>query len=108
VETDEPDLVRYWFEFDLTDHEPERAPGRIQLDGDTAAYRLLWRGAGVTGFDQADCLRLLSDVLGNELPPALRADRNPTIDDRLAREVGTVAWRGIWFPRLNMSGPTIR
>lgn len=107
METDEPNLARYWFEFDLTGHVPGREPGRIQLDGGTVTYRLLGRGAGVTGYDEADCLGLLSDALSDELPPILRAERSPTIDDRLAREVGNVAWRGVRFPRLNMSGPTI-
>lgn len=59
METETPDLVRYWFEFDLAGHEPEREPGRIQLDDGTAAYRLLGRGAGVTGYDEDDCLDLL-------------------------------------------------
>jgi len=97
VEIDEPDLVRYWFEFDLTGHAPEKVPGRIQLDGGTAAYRLLGRGAGVTGYNEADCLNLLADALGDVLPVVVRVERNPTIDDRLAREVGNVAWRGSGF-----------
>ena len=107
MEACEPDLVRYRFEFDLTGHCPEVAGARIHLDGGTAAYRLLGRGAGVTGYGEADCLRVLSDALGEELPPVVRAERNPTIDERLAREIGNVAWRGVWFPRLNMTGPTI-
>jgi hypothetical protein len=28
----------------------------------------------------------------------LRYERNPSIDDRIAPEVGNVAWRGVWFP----------
>ena len=107
MEIDEPDLVRYWFQFDLTGHEPEREPGHVSLDGGTVAYRLLARGVGVTGYDEADCLRLVRDELGGELPPVVRSERNPAIEERLAREVGNVAWRGVWFPRLNMSGPTI-
>jgi hypothetical protein len=107
METDTPDLVRYWFEFDLASDLPEREPGHIQLDGGAVAYRLLSRGAGVTGYDEADCLYLLQDVLGNDLPPRLRSERNPSIDDRLAQEVGNVAWRGVWFPPMNISGPVI-
>jgi hypothetical protein len=107
MEIEEPDLVRYWFEFELTSHEPAREPTHVSLDGGTAAYRLLGRGAGVTGFDEADCLRLLTDALGADLPHVARSIRNPTIGDRLAREIGNVAWRGIWFPRLNMGGPVI-
>ncbi len=105
MDADEPGLVRYWFEFDLTGHELDRPSGGIRLDGGTHAYRLLGRGAGVTGYDQADCLGLLRDQLGDELPPVLRAERNPVISERHAREVGNVAWRGIWFPSLNLGGP---
>jgi hypothetical protein len=97
----------YWFEFDLTGHELQREPGRVRLDGGTPAYRLLGRGAGVTGYDEADCLRLLTDALGDDLSPVARSERNPTIDDRLATEIGNVAWRGVWFPRLNLGGPVI-
>ena len=107
VEAEEPDLIRYFFAFDLAGHRPERHRGQLQLDGGTAAYRLLGRGVGVTGYDEADCLHLLADALDGDLPPLLRADRNPIIEEQLASEAGNVAWRGIWFPRLNMSGPTI-
>jgi hypothetical protein len=106
VEIDEPDLVRYWFEFDLAGHEPDPRSGQIQLDGGTPAYRLLARGAGVTGYDEPDCLGLLRAALRGELPPVLRAQRNPVIDEHQARQVGNVAWRGVWFPALNLGGPT--
>ena len=88
-------------------HEPERKPGWVVPDGGTAAYRLFGRGAGVTGYDEADCLCLLADALGDELPPVARSERNPKIDDRLTREIGNVTWRGVWFPPLNMGGPVI-
>ena len=98
-------LVRYWFEFDLTDHEPQPPAGRIDLDGGTAAYRLLGRGAGVTGYDEADCLRLLGDALDGDLPFVVRSERNPTIGESFASQIGNVTWRGVWFPPLNLSGP---
>jgi hypothetical protein len=45
-----PDLVRYWFEFDLSQHLPEPVPpGKVRLDGEPPMYRLLARGTGVTG-----------------------------------------------------------
>lgn len=107
LDAEEPGLVRYWFEFDLADDAPTREPGRIQLDGGTRAYRLLGRGAGVTGHNRGDCLRLLADVLGAPLPPVLHVLRSPPIGLSLAKEIGNPAWRGIWFPRLNIAGPVV-
>jgi hypothetical protein len=96
MDIEEPGLVRYWFELHLAGHAPLIEPGRIQLDGGTATFRLLGRGAGVTGYDEADCLGLLRGVLGADLPPVLRAEHNPTIDDGPAKEVANPAWRGVW------------
>jgi hypothetical protein len=109
MEPDAPDLLRYWFEFDLTGHYPPPSPpGEIRLDGDTPTYRLLWRGVGVTGYDEHDCLRLVGEVLGEPLPPVLRTVRDPVIDERIAIEVGNPAWRGVWFPgRINLAGPVV-
>jgi hypothetical protein len=108
TEADEPGLLRYWFEFDLRGHKPVRQAGRIQLDGGTPAYRLLGRGAGVTGYDRDDCLALLGRELGTDLPPVTRFERNPVVSEYVVPdEVGNPAWRGIWFPPLNRSGPTI-
>jgi hypothetical protein len=106
MQTDEPDLVRYWFEFHFADGAVQPADG-ITLDGGTAAQRLLGLGAGVTGYDEADCLRMLNDALGEELPPLVVSTRAPTISVELARESGNVSWRGVWFPPLNRGGPTI-
>ncbi len=100
-------LLRCWFEFDLWDHEREVQPGHIVLDGGTDAYRLLGRGAGVTGYDEGDCLALLCRALGEDLPLVVSTVRDVVIDDVLAREIANPAWRGIWFPALNLSGPTI-
>jgi len=107
MDAEDPGLVRYWLEFDLTGHAPPVVPGQISVDGGTAAYRLLGRGAGVTGYDQADCLRLLRDELGTDLPSVVRVERNPIVENGLSREVGNPAWRGVWFPRLNLSGPMV-
>lgn len=107
VDADEPGLVRYWFEFDLSGQARDRDTHGLLFEGETPTMRLLGLGAGVTGYDQADCLRLLRDVLGEELPPLLRAERNPKIDEAMARTAGNVAWRGIWRPPLNLAGPTI-
>ncbi|WP_186315613.1 hypothetical protein [Catellatospora sichuanensis] len=50
MEIQSPDLVRYWFVFDLADHgPPPLEPGEVRLDGGTRLYRILERGAGVTG-----------------------------------------------------------
>lgn len=106
MQSDAAGLVRYWFEFQFDDYSALPGAG-ITLDGESGARRLLGRGAGVTGYDEADCLRMLADVLGEELPPVLVSARNPTIDADLATTSGNVSWRGIWFPPLNLGGPTI-
>lgn len=106
MDVDAPGLVRYWFEFDLADHTPPPADG-VRLDGGDATYRLLARGAGVTGYDEADCLRLIERQLGQPLPPVAVTVREPSIEPDDARQVGNVAWRGIWFPPLNLSGPVV-
>jgi hypothetical protein len=108
VEIDSPGLVRFWFEFDMSKLRPPLpGPGSISLDGGTLAYRLLARGAGVTGYDEADCLHLIAEVLDDKLPPVDSAQREPVIDEVLAKQIGNPAWRGIWHPPLNRSGPTI-
>jgi hypothetical protein len=74
-------LVRCWF--DLSEHEPEARPSFILLDGGTAAYRLLGRGAGVTGYDEGDCLELLRSALSEDLPPVISTVRDvapPQVD----------------------------
>jgi hypothetical protein len=106
---DRAGLDPIWFDFDLTGHEPSPAsPGTISLDGGTPTYRLLGRGAGAPGYDEADCLNLIQQQLGEDLPPVARSERQPLISDDLARQIGNPAWRGIWFPILNLSGPSGR
>ena len=70
---DDGDLVRYWFEFDLTGLEPPPPrPGTVSIDGGTMAHRFCWKGVGITGFNQSDCLALLAEVLAPEQVPPIR------------------------------------
>jgi hypothetical protein len=102
-------LTRFWFDFDLEGHRPpEPAPGTTNVDGQ---YQWLSWGAGVTGYDEADALALLRDVVGADLPARIRtvtdvdADRAAVgIPDFLV--VGNAAWRGVWFPPDTLRGPT--
>ncbi|WP_155374466.1 hypothetical protein [Catellatospora vulcania] len=108
MEIDNPDLVRYWFVFDLTEHRPPPWPaGRIVLNCAPTLYGLLYQGAGVTGYDQRDCLRLLEAQAGEPLPPVERALRNPPIEPAWRGHLGNPAWRGVWFPRVESNGPVI-
>ncbi|MEV4417213.1 hypothetical protein [Catellatospora sp. NPDC049609] len=108
MEIDNPDLVRYWFVFDLDGHRPPPpARGEVWVDGGTRLYRILERGAGVTGYDEQDCLRLLEECAGEPLPPVESALRNPPTDPAWAGPLGNPAWRGVRYPVANMSGPAI-
>lgn len=105
---DDADLVRYWFTFDLTSLEPKVGPARV--DGGTLASRFCGLGVGVTGYDAADCLELISALLRPEpVPPVMSAIRDVDVDalglDH--RFVGIPVWRGVWFPNQNGSGPTL-
>jgi len=46
------------------------------------------RGAGVTGYDEGDCLALLREAVGDELPPTRSVARNPAIDVEACTAVG--------------------
>jgi hypothetical protein len=49
----------------LSEHQPRPLdPGELRLDGEDATYRLLGFGAGVTDYDEEDCLRLLVPMVG--------------------------------------------
>jgi hypothetical protein len=103
-------LTRFWFEFDLDGHHPPvPAPGADSRDAGAVQHQWLSFGAGVTGYDEADALMLLRDLVGAGLPPRIRcvtdgeADRASLgIPDGLA--VGNAAWRGVWFPADNLPG----
>ncbi|MCP2293574.1 hypothetical protein ACFYT3_35180 [Nocardia amikacinitolerans] len=88
---------RFWIEF-------ERDHGSV-----------LWWGkpyAGVTGFDEQDCLAMVADLIPSyeELPPVRRI----TVDISLAQKlpanlsnIGVPVWRGVWYPSVNLRiGPT--
>lgn len=112
---DDSELVRYWFEFDLSGLGPVTAePGTVQLDGGTLAHRFCWRGVGITGFDEADCVGLLAQVLAPEpVPPIVKVERdvdvsaltavNPTVGVPIVP-----VWRGVWFPPQTGGGPVLR
>jgi hypothetical protein len=91
-------------EFDLERNVPETSSSGINLDGGSRRYRILGRGIGVTGYDEADCLALIRELLdGDDLPPILRLDRDVNVDAlTIANEAGVPVWRGVWFPRLNL------
>ena len=82
-------LSRFWFEFAVED--------------DTVQHEWLWAGAGVTGVDAEDCLALLREQLGVELPTVIRcvegaeADRAALVIPR-DQAVGNPSWRGVWWP----------
>jgi hypothetical protein len=108
MEPDEPGPVRYWLEFDPSAIMPEPPePGSIQLDGGSPLYLCLHRGIGVTGYDLKDCLALVRAQVGLPLPPVTRIVRMPRIPDEYRGLIGNPAWRGIWFPPANLSGPVI-
>ncbi|MFE7798612.1 hypothetical protein [Nocardia sp. NPDC057440] len=94
-----PTVRRFWIEFDR-DHRS-----------------VLWWAepyAGVTGFDEQDCLAMVADLIPSyqELPPV----RSITVDISLAQElpvnrpsIGVPVWRGVWYPPTNLqTGPTWR
>lgn len=87
---------RFWFEFEL----PPWKPG---LDSSLAS---LYYGVGVTGFDTADCLWMVRDLVPL---PGLPPIRSITPDVSLADFVppspislGVPVWRGVWFPPVNL------
>lgn len=110
VDAGESELVRYWFTFDVDDVGPDPGPpGTVTLDGGTLAFRLCGLGVGVTGYDEADCLALIEEVLDGEPVPQLSSRiRDVDIESlHLRAQVGVSAWRGVWYPALNLQGPSI-
>lgn len=90
-----PTVRRFWFEFDLPSPESQRDP----------AFACLSLGVGVTGFDVADCLWMIRDLLPTLSVPPIRA---VTADVSLAKfaprvlGLGVPVWRGVWFPPDNL------
>jgi hypothetical protein len=116
-EADRPDLLRLWLEFDVTGHGPEVEPGRITLDGGDLVWRAFSQGVGVTGYDEADCLQLITDMFQLPLPPitvriadvtpALLEQRATTADSTVAQR-SVMVWRGVWYPATNLGrGPVL-
>lgn len=100
--------MRYWFTFDVSGLGlAPGPPGAVRLDGGTLAWRLCGLGVGVTGYDEADCLGIIAELLdGEPVPPVLSRIRNVDMDSlQLRSKVGVPAWRGVWFPALNLGGP---
>ncbi len=109
-ESDRPDLLRLWLEFDLAGRRPgPAAPGTVTLDGGDPLWRALSLGVGVTGYDEADCLTLVETWASSPLPPVKTLTRDPDPDDLPVTTGGSVmVWRGVWFPSGNLgSGPLI-
>lgn len=73
-DADRPDLVRYWFTFEVAHLAPEPGPpGTVILDGGAFAYRYFGHGAGVTGYDEDDCISLIVSTLDGEPVPPVRS-----------------------------------
>jgi hypothetical protein len=99
-----PTVRRFWIEFDLPPlddllREPQPGSGLLRVHG----------GVGVTGFDLADCLWMVRDLLpALTLPPvrrvvpdiSLASFRPPAGLGQLG--LGVPVWRGVWFPPDNL------
>lgn len=108
--TSRPLLARYWFEFEFDDADLPPTDA-VVLDGGTVRYRLLGSGAGVTGYDEADCKRLLTALVSDyreDLPRLKRVVRDVNVPDLHLdpRFIGVPAWRGVWYPALNRAAPS--
>ena len=88
-----PTVRRFWFEFDLPSPESQRDP----------TFACLSLGVGVTGFDVADCLWMIRDLLPTLSVPPIRT---VTPDVSLAKfaprvlGLGVPVWRGVCSPRI--------
>jgi len=100
-------LTRYWFEFELPPYPPHDG---IRLDGDEwwKPIRRLTYGVGVTGWDQRDCLGMISrHLLDGDDPPPLKTavvdvDVRRLEQEHVVRNMGDCAVRGIWYPALRL------
>jgi hypothetical protein len=90
-----PTVRRFWFEFDLP------SPGSLR----ESAFACLSLGAGVTGFDVADCLWMIRDLLPTaSVPPVRTVIPDVSLAEFAPRVMGlgVPAWRGVWFPPDNL------
>jgi hypothetical protein len=104
---DRQGLFRLWVEFDI---EPAFGLVAGQAVGWAGGPPIWAQGCGVSGYDEVDCLRLLSDVLfgGRPLPPLRRSIPSihvSALPDRVRARVGVPVYRGVWFPPLNRRPP---
>lgn len=99
-------LRRYWFEFDVSEHESQTEG--VRVDGGDAVYRLLDRGVGVTGLNKNDCFKIIAEHLPEAHFPFPKTSVTNIDLSTLPidpKEIGNPVWRGIWFPPINRSGP---
>jgi hypothetical protein len=102
---DRSNLTRLWVEFDVQ--------AWLGLRGEAfgwAGDRAILEGCGVSGYDEEDCLRLLSvEVFGGRaLPPVRRSVHDVDVSalpDRIRAQIGVPIYRGVWFPALNRRPP---
>lgn len=96
-----PTVRRFWLEFDLPPlkdllREQPRGSGLVQL----------YVGVGVTGFDVADCLWLVRDLLpASTLPPVSRVVPDISLASFTPPTpigLGVPVWRGVWHPPVNL------
>jgi hypothetical protein len=90
-----PTVRRFWFEFDLP------SPGSQRQ----SAFACLSLGVGVTGFDVADCLWMIRDLLPTvSLPPTSTVIPDISLAQFAPRMIGlgVPVWRGVWFPPDNL------
>jgi hypothetical protein len=89
---------------------------RFWIEFDRNRGSVLWWGppyAGVTGFDEKDCLAMVADLLpaDAELPPVLRITADVSLAGKLPGNpwaLGVSVWRGVWYPPMNLrTGPNM-
>lgn len=91
-------LTRYWFEFVISDQDLQRYNN----------YGGLGLGCGVTAYTYEDALAVLAEQLfrGEPIPPVRKVIEDVDVSTLDAGHVlpnmGVPAWRGVWFPCLNI------
>ena len=89
-------LIRYWFEFEISEEEVRRYGN----------YSGLKRGCGVTAYSYEDALAVLAEKLfrGDPIPQVHKVTENvdvSTLDPgHILPNIGVPIWRGVWFPRI--------